>query len=507
MSRTERALLIFILIAYTVVAALYAARTPAWQAPDEPAHYNYVAQIATAGCCPLLEVGDWDGAYLDELKSARFQPDLLADLDSIQYEDHQAPLYYLIAAQVFRITNGDLTALRLLNVVIGAGVVLCAYGVGKAILPHRPQIALGAAALAAFIPQHTAVLASVTNDALAELVIGATLLALILYLKGTDERFLYGVGWAILLVAIVLLMLQITQPHETAITVLLLALIFLSLGGIVALGAALRLNDELGLGALDGSAWMLGLLVGVGLIAKLSTAFLAGLVPLTILLFWWTATGRKFRRLIGAWIAFAVPALIVGGIWWIRNLTVYGVPDFLGLARHDLVVADQARTADLIAQVGIGETLRRGFETTYNSFWGQFGWMGLPLPSWTYTLIAIFLAVALVGALIGWLRARGIEAPETWRRISWLILALAALLGVVQYVFYNSEFVQFQGRYLYPALIPTAIGIALGLDGWRYAIRGESPHSLLRWTPVVAALLFLPLSLYLVWRVIPLLAP
>ncbi|MDI6834774.1 MAG: MarR family winged helix-turn-helix transcriptional regulator, partial [Rhizobiaceae bacterium] len=31
---------------YLALASLYAIRTPAWQAPDEPAHYNYIRQIA-----------------------------------------------------------------------------------------------------------------------------------------------------------------------------------------------------------------------------------------------------------------------------------------------------------------------------------------------------------------------------------------------------------------------------------------------------------------------------
>ncbi|MCB0131202.1 MAG: hypothetical protein KDD78_10145, partial [Caldilineaceae bacterium] len=33
--------LVLILAAYVLLGALYAINTPAWQAPDEPAHYNY----------------------------------------------------------------------------------------------------------------------------------------------------------------------------------------------------------------------------------------------------------------------------------------------------------------------------------------------------------------------------------------------------------------------------------------------------------------------------------
>src|SRR5690606_29574647 len=108
-----------IVLGYLIVGGLFAIRTPAWQAPDEPAHYNYVAQVASGGCCPLIEQGDWDSDYLETLKSARFAPDLLDEIDSVQYEDHQPPLYYLLLSPVYNLTGGSLTALRLISVLIG----------------------------------------------------------------------------------------------------------------------------------------------------------------------------------------------------------------------------------------------------------------------------------------------------------------------------------------------------------------------------------------------------
>src|SRR5436190_24389613 len=91
-------ILALILIGYFIVGGLFAIKTPVWQAPDEPAHYNYILQVAHNGCCPKIEPGDWNAAYLDQLKAAKFAPDLLANLPTIQYEDHQPPLYYLLEA-------------------------------------------------------------------------------------------------------------------------------------------------------------------------------------------------------------------------------------------------------------------------------------------------------------------------------------------------------------------------------------------------------------------------
>ena len=41
-----RVLLVITVAAYIVIAILYAALTPTWQVPDEPAHYNYVRALA-----------------------------------------------------------------------------------------------------------------------------------------------------------------------------------------------------------------------------------------------------------------------------------------------------------------------------------------------------------------------------------------------------------------------------------------------------------------------------
>ena len=117
-----------IVAAYLGVGVLYAVYTPSWQAPDEPAHYNYVAQVTGEGCCPVIAPGDWDAAYLDALKAAQFPED--ADLSPIEYEDHQPPLYYLLASPIYRATGGSLLALRLFSVTLGAGVVTVAYLAG-----------------------------------------------------------------------------------------------------------------------------------------------------------------------------------------------------------------------------------------------------------------------------------------------------------------------------------------------------------------------------------------
>lgn len=188
-----------------------------------------------------------------------------------------------------------------------------------------------------------------------------------------------------------------------------------------------------------------------------------------------------------------------------RNITVYGFPDVFGLRRHDLIVADQARTAAEIARVGFPRYLTDSLQLTFNSFWGQFGWMAFPLQPWMYMVIAIFLALALVGWLLGLRHRLPPEPDRSMQYAAWLVLSFTALAAVAQYIYYNLEFLQLQGRYMYPGLIPLGIAIALGFDGWRRTLlRGDG---IVRYAGVVPVLLLALLDLYLIWRVIPGLAP
>ena len=178
-------LFILILLTYLLAGGLYAGLTPAWQAPDEPAHYNYVRYLSAQGTLPELVDGCYDQAYLSELTSRRFPPDL--SLDAVCYEFHQPPLYYMLQTPLFLISGGSLLVLRLFSVLLGAGVVLLAFLIGRTAFPDQPAIAYGAMAFVAFVPMHVAILSSVNNDSLAELILAAILLLLVQRLVRTNN--------------------------------------------------------------------------------------------------------------------------------------------------------------------------------------------------------------------------------------------------------------------------------------------------------------------------------
>jgi 4-amino-4-deoxy-L-arabinose transferase-like glycosyltransferase len=401
MSALRSPLFITILLAYLVMGGLYASLTPNWQAPDEPAHYNYVRYLAANWSFPELVSGCYDQAYLEQLTSRRFPPEL--SIDRVCYEYHQPPFFYVLTAPVFNVSNGSLLALRLVSVILGAGVVSLAFLVGQTIFPSRPAIAYGTMAFVAFGPMHLAILASVNNDALAELMIAAILLLLI-------RRLLAS------------------RPTST--------------------------RQEVSL----------GLLLGLGLIAK-TTVYIA--VPLVVVTLWWTTPDwRRFAK--QAALIFGL-ALVLALPWYLRNSTLYGGLDVLGLGRHDEIVVGQLRTVDFLTDVGWTAYASSFVSTTFRSFWGQFGWMAVPMDGRTYLLLTLLTLIAVAGLIGFWssvfsARPKPRYELSTGSRRALGLLALAILLMVLGYVWYNLTFVQFQGRYLFPALIPLGLYFTLGLE-------------------------------------------
>ncbi|HEY3078302.1 MAG TPA: glycosyltransferase family 39 protein [Chloroflexota bacterium] len=297
--RVEAVLLGLILGGYLVVATLYATRVPIYNAPDEPAHVNYVREIARRGALPVLRPGDWNADLLERLKADRFPPG--SDVSTIRYESHQPPLYYLLLAPLAVATEGaserdQVVALRLGSVGIGLVALAALYLAARGLIPCDRGTALLALALAAFVPQHVATLASVTNDGLTEL-----WLALLLWL------------------------------------------------GVLALRDGL---DSRG-------AAVLGLVTGLAMLTKLSAWVGGGPLAGLALLLAPTRRGRKTSHILVA----AIVALALALPWVVRGALVYGADDPFGLIRHDQVVLGQPLTGTPgpgeIAR--LGATLFRSF--------------------------------------------------------------------------------------------------------------------------------------------------
>jgi len=179
-----------ILAIFLVVGALYAVDTPVWQAPDEPAHYNYIRSLAEGNGFPVLESGDYDQAYLSRLTSEGFPPEL--SIDSVEYEDHQPPLYYLLALPVFWLGGGNVVALRLFSLLLGGVGVAMLIAILREFWPERPELAWLGGGIVAFIPQFVAMMAAINNDALTLALLWLWLWLALRYLRGATPPWVLG---------------------------------------------------------------------------------------------------------------------------------------------------------------------------------------------------------------------------------------------------------------------------------------------------------------------------
>ncbi len=394
-------ILAFILLAYLVLGALYAVFTPKWQAPDEPAHFNYVRTIGETGGLPVLQVGDYDQAYLEQIKAAKFPATM--SVDAIRYEAYQPPLYYLAATPVYLLARGagleaTVLALRLFSVALGALALLVAFRIVRAIFPDDDVLALAIVGVMATVPQHLAVSASISNDLAAELVL---LLILWLAVKRAQNAI----------------------RHSQ----------FVILGGI---------------------------LYGAALLTK-TTAYVPGAL---LLLGAAIAHGGQRSAVISQIIKLIALALLIASPMLIRGALTYGVTDPLGIARHDAVVAGQPTTAEVLAQRGAARVAFDLGAVTFKSFWAQFGWMGVLVNDRIYVALALWGAVALVGFafyVLRLMRHPTALIPTQRAGVGWLMLLLVAAFA--DYVAYNFKFLQFQGRYLFPALVSIAFVLVVGL--------------------------------------------
>ena len=439
----EKHLLILILLAFTLLGIVYALTTPPFEASDELWHYPMVRHLADGNPLPVQDpqnVGPW------------------------KQEASQPPLYYYLgAALTFWIDTGDMpqvrwlnphvdngvitadgninlavhdpaasrwqgallavTVVRLASVLLGLATVVLTYHLARAAAPHRPEIALGAAALNAFTPMFLFISGAVNNDNLA---LPLTALGVWLMMwavrRARQDQPVKGRDWLLL--------------------------------GIVVGAAALTKEGTLALLPLAGGTLFL-------------VEWQAAAEPATLPAFT-RVLGRSLRRFL--WVL--MPAFLIAGWWYIRNLQLYG--DWLGWNAFLAVLGQRAHPASL-AQLW---DERWGFLLSY---WGLFGGVNVPMPTWIYRVLNGILIVGLIGFIpfvaqrlrAFWNRprhqSRNVVAGilrlsiDEFPLLICLLLSAAVIYGVIQWatVTWSS-----QGRLVFTAISALNVLLALGLAGW-----------------------------------------
>jgi len=197
-----------------------------------------------------------------------------------------------------------------------------------------------------------------------------------------------------------------------------------------------------------------------------------------------------------------VPALLLSAPWFVRNGLTYGWLDPTGQARHDQVVEGQMRPLEYVALEGWDGYWERAYTFTFQSFWGQFGWMGVVLPARIYQGLALLSALIIAGFL-WWLFERQHLRLAPAQRASLTLLFISSTLTLIEFLGYNLTFVQHQGRYLFPALIPIGTAAALGLNTLSEAL----PRRARAWVTVALFAGLATLDVYCLFKfIIPFLA-
>lgn len=406
----HRNVLILIILAYLGLGISYALATPPLEASDEYKHYPFVQYVQTTGRLPVLDP-DNPGLWLQEAAQPPLYYLLMAgvtagvdssDLAEVHHKNPQAFIgnpgqvgnKNLIIHDAERESfpwQGSVLAvymIRLASLLLGAGTLWVVARLGLRMF--TPIVALLAAALTAFNPMFLFVHTAVNNDSLAILLGNLGLLLLVGIWQ--DLPGLRRGWWRYLL---------------------------------------------------------LGIVLGLGLLTKLSLGGLLGLTGLALA--WQAWRKRRWELLFGGGLLVLGTAVLISGWWFYRNWQLYA--DLTGLT--PFVAVQGTRAAALTWAAWLDE-----FGTFYRSYWGLFGGVNVAAPEIFYLVMNLLALVGLIG-LLKWLWTKANRAYFA-RVGGWLLVAWLGVLFVLL-IRWNIISPAFQGRLIFPAIGAINLLWAVGL--------------------------------------------
>ena len=182
--RVSRYALAAILVLFVGTGLAYAFTTPTLEAPDEIYHYGYIRSLVNTGLPPVLEAGGGRGfghhapLYYALGALASFW---VGENDLERWPERENPFFGYRFGDVGRDNKNlylhpdddcfgssdtwlGIRVVRVLSVLMGAFTVWAIYRVGREVFPERPEMAVGAAGLAAFIPEFLFISGAVNDD-------------------------------------------------------------------------------------------------------------------------------------------------------------------------------------------------------------------------------------------------------------------------------------------------------------------------------------------------------
>ncbi len=195
---------------------------------------------------------------------------------------------------------------------------------------------------------------------------------------------------------------------------------------------------------------LLGALIGVALLTKTTALALLPAVAVGLML-------AQKRPALATVLPGAVLALAMGGVWWMRNQSLYGDPLAMGVFNAAFQNSPQA-TVYLQAFGPKGYWIDMVGWWTVRSYLGAFGYMDIFLSPNLYRLATlVFVTLASFGILAAFKKGED-ESDRAFH----LMNTVFFLIVLALFVQFNKTYFQGQARYLFPAIGPMAVAIALG---------------------------------------------
>lgn len=479
---SEKNWLRLILALFVALGLSYALLTPAFEASDELWHYPMIRHLADGNPLPVQA---FDPALAGPWKQEASQPPLYyylgaaltfwidaSDMETVRWENPHVDNGLLTVDGNNNLTIKDpawsqwqgallaVRVVRLFSVLLGLATVYLTYLIAKEVVPTRPELALGATAVTAFLPMFLFISGAVNND---NLIITLAALALLVMIRIVRNPLAVNRKPS-------------SQDREPTTDY-----------GLPITAYRLRITD-------NWQTWLtLGLIIGLAALTKISGVGLLALAWGTAVLaaYQSSITNHQSSNLIdwllrgtGRWLLVVAMTLLVAGWWYYRNIVLYD--DWRGWSAFIAVLGERAQPAS-IAQLW-GE--RRGFMM---SFWGLFGGVNVPMPMWIYTVLNSVLVVSVVGfvgyagLMIKDLRLKGpfslqsliinlfSSVVQNFPLVICLLWSAAIVYGLVDWA---TTTWSSQGRLVFSALPALSVLMVLGLAGWL-------PQRWARW-PMVA---------------------
>ena len=477
---TERRWLLLIIALFLIVGTIYAVTTPPFEASDELWHYPMIRHLADGNPLPMQV---FDPQLAGPWKQEASQPPLYyyagaaltfwintADMEAVRRENPHVDnglitedgntnlVMHDPQANQWQGTLLALHLVRFMSLLMSAVTVYLTYRIASAAFAGRPEIALGAAAVNAFLPMFLFISGAVNNDNLAIMLASLALLLMISAVAGTDQHMRSS---------------QAVKAWRRAGTWLLL-------GTVIGL-AVLTKQGTIGLIPLAwGTCFLVAWLETTSPEVQSAMETLRGLL-LTLL------------RSIGYFILVLLPVVLIAGWWYARNVQLYG--DLLGWSAFFAVLGQRAHPASLMQLWGE----RRGFLMAY---WGLFGGVNIPMPGWTYALFNTLLIISVIGFFLvliqisrSWLHStRGSWNSlqnvvsnvlrfiiDQFALVTPLLFSMAVVIGLIRWA---TTTWSSQGRLVFTAISALSTLFMIGLAGWL-------PQRAARWATGLVSLYFL----------------